>query len=179
MSNLAVVVAELERHAAQAGWDQPSRLYALVPTDELLAAEPGLAETLADRRDGLTAIEQDPLPHDRSLEDVLASAEWPAAVAGVAAVAERVVLPPGADADLPEEPAAAAAYAQNHPDRQEVRIVAAATRSGETFCALRLRSHDEDASVVTGPDLIPGLVDLLHLTLSDVAPDSLSEKEDS
>ena len=44
----------------------------------------------------------------------------------------------------PTTPAAAAAYASEHPDRQEVRIVAAATRTGASYCALRLRAHDED-----------------------------------
>ena len=44
----------------------------------------------------------------------------------------------------------AAAYASEHPDRQEVRIVAAATRAGASYCALRLRAHDEDTSVLTG-----------------------------
>ena len=31
------------------------------------------------------------------------------------------------------------------PDRQEVRMVAGATRAGATYCALRLRAHDDDA----------------------------------
>ncbi len=34
---------ELDRHLGQAGWDQPTRLFALVRTDELAVAEPGLA----------------------------------------------------------------------------------------------------------------------------------------
>ena len=41
---------------------------------------------------------------------------------------------------IPDDPAAAAAYAREHPDRQEVRIVAGATRAGATYCALRLRA---------------------------------------
>jgi hypothetical protein len=164
---LVAVVRELEAHASELGWDQPERIYALVTTAQLAAEEPGLAEALgldaAD--DGLTPIEQEPLAPGQSLEDVLAGIEWPAEVAGVAAVAERLVLPPGADDALPADPSAAQEFAANHPDRQEVRIVAAALRGGESACALRLRSHDADDLVLTGPDLVPGLLEQLHATL--------------
>jgi len=164
---LVAVVRELEAHASELGWDQPERLYALASTAQLVAEEPGLAEALgldaAD--DGLTPIEQEPLAPGQRLEDVLAGIEWPEEVAGVAAVAERLVLPPGADADLPSDPAAAQEYAASHPDRQEVRMVAAALRGGGSACALRLRSHDADDLVLTGPDLVPGLLEQLHATL--------------
>jgi hypothetical protein len=46
-----------------------------------------------------------------------------------------------------------------------VRIVAAVTRSGTSYCALRMRAHDTDDAVLTGPDLVPGLVDLVRATL--------------
>lgn len=164
-TTLPAVVRELEAHAAEGGWDQPARLFALVPTDDLVAAEPGLADLLADKRGGLTAVEQEPLKAEQSLEEVLLSAVWPVGVAGVAAIAERVVLPPQADDEVPTDPAAASAYANEHPDREEVRIVAAATRAGETFCAVRLRSHDDDASVMAGDNLVPGLLDLLQASL--------------
>ncbi|MFL6023917.1 MAG: PPA1309 family protein [Marmoricola sp.] len=167
MSALDAVVRELELHASELGWDQPERIYALATTAQLVAQEPGLAEALgleADE-DGLTPIEQEPLPPGASLEDVLAGIEWPPEVAGVAAVAERLVLPPGADHELPADPAAAQEYAAQHPDRQEVRMVAAALRGGESACALRLRSHDADDLVLTGPDLVPGLLEQLHATL--------------
>jgi hypothetical protein len=52
--------------------------------------------------------------------------------------------------------------------------VAAATRTGASYCALRLRAHDQDESVLTGPDLVPGLLELVHATLHD-RPDGLSE----
>ena len=41
------------------------------------------------------------------------------------------------------------------------------TRAGATYCALRLRAHDDDLSVVTGTDLVPGLLALLRGTLDD------------
>jgi hypothetical protein len=77
------------------------------------------------------------------------------------------VLPPGVDEQIPQDPAGAQEFAREHPDRQEVRIVAGATRAGATYCALRLRAHDDDQSVVTGNDLVPALLELLAATLED------------
>ena len=45
--SLRAAVLEIEAHAAEAGWDQPARLYALVPTADLVVARAG-----AGRRDG-------------------------------------------------------------------------------------------------------------------------------
>jgi hypothetical protein len=162
---LAGAVLEIERHAAEAGWDQPARLFALVPTARLAEREPRLAGSLGDAP--LTSIEQEGLAADRPLEEQLASITWPESVHGCAALVERVVLPPEVEAELPEEPEHAASFAARHPERQEVRIVAAATRTGATYCALRLRAHDDDAAVVTGADLVPGLVALVRTTLDD------------
>lgn len=166
---LKAAVREIEAYAAEAGWDQPARLFALVPTADLLHREPGLAEALGvdagTAPDTLTPVEQEPVPADQQVEDVLAQIMWPAEVFGCAAVVERLVLPPSVDGQLPEEPAAAQAFAAEHPDRQEVRIVAAATRTGSTYCALRLRSHDDDFSVLESRDLVPALLELLSGTL--------------
>ena len=63
---------------------------------------------------------------------------WPTGVTGCAAVVERLVLPPDADDQLPDDPASAQEFAREHPDRQEVRIVAGATRHGATYCAFKL-----------------------------------------
>jgi hypothetical protein len=168
---LAAAVREIETHAAEAGWDQPARLYALVPTADLLAREPALAAAMgldqASAAGSLTPVEQDHTPVDRSLEEVLQSIMWPAEVFGCAAVVERLVLPPDVDDQIPEDPEAAEAFAASHPDRQEVRIVAGATREGATYCALRFRSHDDAASVVESPDLVPGLLELLASTLEN------------
>jgi hypothetical protein len=168
---LASAVREIELHAAEAGWDQPSRLYALVPTSDLLAREPALAAAMgldqASAAGSLTPVEQDHTPVDRSLEEVLERIMWPAEVFGCAAVVERLVLPPDADDKIPDDPEEAEEFAASHPERQEVRIVAAATREGSTYCALRFRSHDDDTSVVESPDLVPALLELLASTLEN------------
>ncbi|MCW2791444.1 MAG: hypothetical protein JWO76_542 [Nocardioides sp.] len=168
---LAAAILEIESHIASGGWDQPARLYALVHTAQLVEREPALAAAMgldaASAEGSLTPIEQDQLTPDRPLESVLESIVWPADVAGCAAVVERLVLPPDADADIPEDPARAEEFAREHPDRQEVRIVAGATRTGSTYCALRLRAHDDDQSVVGGGDLVPGLLALLGATLEE------------
>ena len=70
-------------------------------------------------------------------------------------------------APVPDDPVGAAEFASTHPLRQEVRIVAGATRAGATYCALRMRSHDDDQSVVGGIDLVPELLELLASTLED------------
>ena len=48
-----------------------------------------------------------------------------------------------------------------------MRIVAGVTRAGAAYCALRLREHDDDLSVVAGTDLVPGLLELLRTTLDE------------
>lgn len=170
---LRAAVLELERHASEAGWDQPARLFALVLTEELLANEPGLAEMLevdpdADLTGSITPIEQDELPQEIALEQLLSEMVWPEAVHGTAAIVERLVLPP--TVELPEEEAEAQQIAESHPERQEVRMVAGATRAGTTYCALRVRSHDDELSVIEGPDLVPALLQLLLSTLTPADP---------
>ena len=101
-SPLARAVREIEAHAHEAGWDQPPQLFALVPTDELLAREPALGAQLgidpATAAGSITPVQQEQLPVDRPLEETLAGIMWPEEVAGCAAVMERVALPPEAEA---------------------------------------------------------------------------------
>jgi hypothetical protein len=173
---LAAAVLEIETHISEAGWDQPARLYALVETARLVEHEPALAAAMgldsSAAQGSLTPVEQDQLAPDSPLERVLESVTWPPSVSGCAAVVERLVLPPEVDADIPEDPADAEEFAREHPDRQEVRIVAGATRHAATYCAVRLRAHDDDTSVMGGPDLVPSLLALLRATLEDETDDS-------
>ncbi|SFB09871.1 hypothetical protein SAMN05192575_103351 [Nocardioides alpinus] len=173
---LAAAVLEIEAHVAQAGWDQPARLYALVETAQLVAQEPALAAAMSIDGPGddgsFTSIEQDGLPPGQALEAALHTIVWPPSVSGCAAVIERLVLPPGTDDDIPDDPTAAELFAREHPDRQEVRMVAGVTRAGASYCALRLRAHDDEQSVVNGTELVPGLLELLHATLADSSTDT-------
>ncbi|MGL5809573.1 MAG: PPA1309 family protein [Nocardioides sp.] len=189
-ASLEATVAEIEAHVAASGWDQPPRLYALVPTADLLEREPGLAGALGlspgdARPAGLTPVEQEPEP-GRALEDQLTEISWPSGVAGCVAALERVMLPPEAEVGLPTDSREAASYAARHPLRAEVRLVVGVTRGGAAYCAVRVRDPGGDsggdsagmsaedgadgqdgASVMVGPELVPGLVELLRLTFEE------------
>lgn len=165
---LRLVTLEVEAHVGSDGWDQPARLYALVPTADLVQAEPALAERLTtqleNQPDGFTSIEQEIAP-DRALEELLAEITWPDTVAGCAAVVERLMLPPEAEDDLPDDPVALLEAVASHPDRREVRLIAAVARDGSRHSAVRAR-EPEDAALLEGPDLVPGLLDHLFRTLT-------------
>jgi len=187
-SALSLAVLEIERHVAAGGWDQPPRLYALARTADLLRNEPALAEQFGgtggmtptghvgepgpeDEGDpALTPIEQEPLPADRPLDELLAAIVWPVQVAGCALVVERLTLPPSAESDVPEG-GEVAEWAAAHPDRREVRMAVGVLRDGSRECAVRLRRAEGTAAgdddVLTGPDLVPGLADALQATLQD------------
>ena len=168
-SPLVTSALETERHVARAGWDQPPRLFALVRTAGLLEREPHLQAQLGqgDQEDGFTAIEQEGLPRTSSLESLLAQLAWPEDVDGVALAVERLVVPPEAEHDLPEDPDQAAEALATHPDRRDVRLLVAVLRDGESTCLLRQRDHDTDDKVASGSDIAPGLVQALSATLQD------------
>ncbi|MEO7235944.1 MAG: PPA1309 family protein [Lapillicoccus sp.] len=167
---LSLAALETERHVAAAGWDHAPRLFALVRTSALLEREPHLGAGLsaADRAPGaLTAVEQEGLHRSSSLESVLGRVAWPPEVDGCAFAVERVVVPPEAERDLPDDPDAAVEALSRHPDRRDVRLLAAVLRDGSAVCLLRQRAHDSDDAVATGPDLAPGLVAALRATFED------------
>lgn len=166
--SLHVVAVETERFVAGTGWDQPPRLFALVPTRELTEAAPHLGLADGDQAgDGdLSAVEQEGFEaHD--LQRALAGIAWPQAVAGVALAIERVVVPPEAEQDLPADPDAALAALAAHPGRRDVRILAAVHRDGRSTCVLRQRAYDSDDMVATGRDIAAGLLEALAATLRD------------
>ena len=105
---LAPLVRELEQHAAGSGRDRPAQLFALVQTADLIEREPGLG-ALLEGAGVLTPIEQDDLPGE-GLEEALHQIVWGPEVAGVAAIAERLM-----EGD------------------EEVRVVAAVTRDGGSW----------------------------------------------
>ncbi len=167
---LLTAAVETERHVARSGWDQPPRVFALVRTALLREREPALAGQLgdpgADGR-GYTAIEQEGLPRTADLESMLGRMAWPEDVAGAVIAVERVVVPPEAERDLPADPVAATDQLAAHPDRKDVRLLAACLRDGEQLCLLRQRDHDTDDAVAVGIDIAPGLTHALAATLRD------------
>lgn len=168
-------LVETERHVASAGWEQPPRLFALVRTSRLLEMEPTLEGTLEPADDeALSSIEQEGLEEalglgklgtDAALDTLLASLAWPDEVEGVALAVERLVLPPSAAADLPDDPDALAEAVAAHPDRVEVRLVAGVRRGAPGTCLLRQRDHDSDDKVAIGHDIAPDLLAALSATL--------------
>lgn len=165
---LRAAVVEAERYVGEDGWDQPGRLFALVPTSELLEAEPDLAMELgvhSGTAESLTPVEQEIDVNDRTLEELLGMIAWPPSVVGAMAVVERVVLPPSVESELPDDEERAVAFAAEHAAREDVRIVAGVLRSGAAHCVLRLRSRDSDDNLVHGADLVPRLVAALRETL--------------
>ena len=169
LDDLRAVAREVEDFVSTGGWDQAPQLFALVPTSELLARQPELADQL-DQSAPFTPVAQDAMP-DADLAETLAGIMWPDAVRGCALVQEILVLPPEAEAALPsgagagnsEELRRAAAA---HPRRREARLVAAVLRDGSSTCVLRVRGAHADADeVIESPDLAPNLTRALLTTL--------------
>ncbi|MGI8456675.1 MAG: PPA1309 family protein [Propionibacteriaceae bacterium] len=168
---LVAALIDLERHVGGGGWDQPPRLFALVRTDELVAAEPALAVELGLRSEddgappeGLTGIEQEQFTPTGDVVADLAEVAWPEAVTGCALSLESSFLPAGREADLPADPETAAAVVAAHPDRVDVRLVVGVDRYGHQHGVGRLVSAPED--LLGAPDLVPGLLAALAHTLS-------------
>ncbi|MBD3688930.1 hypothetical protein H8R18_05150 [Nanchangia anserum] len=171
-SALRHCVREIDTYTRTLGWDRPIMLFALVPTAELVGdidvgaeGTDHLTEALARDPESLSAIIQDGLT--ASLEELAATVYFPPAVAGAAIVIERLSLPPEAEADLPEDPAAQADWVAHHPLRQDIRIIAARTRSGEAWAAIRGRGYDDPDALIEGADLAPELTDVLGHMLGD------------
>lgn len=153
------------------GWDQPARLFALVDTAKLRAQEPGLAAQLGldspeSTTAALTPIEQEEIPRGKALDEFLATIAWPDAVAGCAMTVERLMLPPSAEASVPDglSDAQLTKWVARHPDRQEVRMTVAVLRNGARESAVRLREKDSPSEVLTGAGLVPGLAEALAAT---------------
>lgn len=152
VADLPNLLREIDHHVSFAGWDQPARLFALVPNAALIEA--GVAEQDAT---GLGAVEQE-IEATANLEELLESIAWPAEVLGALVVLERIVLPP----EVQDELAALSEVelinaVTNHPKRSDVRLFAAALRSGEHLNAIRQRAHDEPADLAIAENLVPNL----------------------
>ncbi len=161
---LTAALIEVERHVGRLGWDQPARLFALVRTAELMAAEPTLAEHLgAAPADGYTSIEQEEFVAGDDLAQTLARIAWPPTVAGCVLALERLFLPADAEVELPEDPAAAARVVADHPQRLDLRVVVGVTRDGAQHGVARVRGDAQE--LIGGNDLVPALASALSRTL--------------
>lgn len=166
--HLSAAAREVDDFVSTAGWDQPPQLFALVPTTELVEANPELAAQV-DAGAFLTPVAQDQLPGG-DLAEALAGIMWPDVVQGCAVAQEIVVLPPEAEETLPAgektgDTDALRRIAAEHPRRREARLVAAVLRDGTAACVLRLRSDEGPDEVVEHPELAPNLTDALLDTL--------------
>lgn len=157
------LASQLPPEDAEAAAADPDHLL-LVEQDELdeLAAQGGTDDagaTGASRADGPTG----------ALERMLGRLAWPPEVEGVALTVERLVVPPDVEAQAPADPDEAVRWLGRHPRRREVRIAAGVLRDGARACVLRTRgtASDPEESLVTGPDLVPGLTRALAATLED------------
>lgn len=163
---LLASLIEIERYVSGAGWDQPVRLFALVPTAQLIASAPELADQLVvTAEDALSSIEQDDFPTGPDLAASLSRIAWPEQVAGVAIATERSFLPSDVENEIPTDPDAAATFVAEHPRREDVRVVVGVMRSGERSSLVRLASNPDE--LLTGDELVPGLADALAHTLED------------
>lgn len=167
-NNLEALVREVEQHVGNAGWDQPTRLFALIPTAAVIAANPIVAKELGITGDlPLTSVEQE-LDSQTNLEDLLGTIAWPQDVQGAILVLERIVLPPAAESELPTDTESELIdAAATHPERRDVRIVSAVLRSGQNLNALRHRTHDEVTAVAVAPNLVNRLNEALLATFAE------------
>ncbi len=168
---LVAALADIDVHLATGGWDQPTRLYALVKTQELVHAEPGLAQALGlDVRaddESLTPVEQEPPAPGQPLDDWLARIGWSPDVAGCALAQEVFALPPSAESELPGD-VDPIEWVASHPQRREVRMVVGVLRGGPRTSILRVRgTGDTPDDVISGEHLVPRLADALAATFAD------------
>jgi hypothetical protein len=177
-STVAAAAREVEEFVASGGWDQPPQLFALVPTEALLREQPELSGQL-DAASPVTPVAQEALP-DGDLAEALGQIAWPDAVVGCAVAQEIIVLPPSAEAELPDDDAVDVERlrqaAAHHPERTEARLVAAVLRDGPGTCVMRLRGYttggagddlsDRVDEIVEHPELAPNLLDALRATLA-------------
>lgn len=181
-------IREVAEFADAEGWDRPPQMFALVPTADLVAAEPALQDQLDDGAE-LTPIAQEPFPDDvageLALDEFLATTSWPEAVRGCVLVQQIVVLPPDAEQTLDEaiEPLladreaadrAARDAAITHPGRRDARLFAGVLRDGVSLSLLQIRPEEDeedlfgnDIDLRTAPNLAPNLLQALAHTLEN------------
>ncbi|WP_040811705.1 PPA1309 family protein [Nocardia concava] len=183
-------IREVAEYVDGEGWDRPPQMFALVPTADLVAAEPGLLDQL-DAHNALTPIAQEPFPDDiageadaRALDEFLGTTSWPASVEGCVLAQQIVVLPPTAEQTLDDAIAplladrdaadqAGRQAALTHADRRDARLFVGVLRDGTSLSLLQVRpAEDEedpfgDLELRTAPNLATNLVEALLHTLEN------------
>ena len=165
-ADLLQVAQETEQHVAADGWDQRERVFALVPTADLVAAEPSLADALAGAG-RYSSIEQE-LPEGVELEEYLGRLAWPRSVTGCALAVERLRAAPAAEgetADELDDTASEGGAGDTAPGTEPVRLVVVATREGERFTLVRFAAHDSNDAVAVGAEVGTDLQAALATTL--------------
>ncbi len=159
------VLVDVETHVGRSGWDQPAKLFALVESARLVASEPQLAEQVTGtlRPGALSAVEQDGFQLGSDLPATFGAIQWGPEVAGCALAVERAMVPADVEPDLPSDPAVAAQVVAKHPRRMDLRIVAGVLRNGSRHAVARLADRPEE--LLSGANLVPGLLSVLELTL--------------
>lgn len=165
---LIAALIEVERHVGRFGWDQPARLFALVPTAELITAEPSLAAHLGpgaeQAPDGAySSIEQEDFRSGDDLVTTLNRLTWPETVHGCVLSLERTFLPPRYEDEIPDDPNEAERFVNAHEHRQDMRVVVGVLRSGESHGVARVKSEPNE--LLGGPELAPGIARTLANTL--------------
>ncbi|WP_374929082.1 PPA1309 family protein [Kytococcus sedentarius] len=166
-ADLLQVAQETEQHVAAGGWAQRERVFALVPTADLVAAEPSLAEALSGAG-RYSSIEQE-LPEGVDLAEYLGQLAWPRSVTGCALAVERLRAAPGAGGGGGVAGGAGvgpdSGFAGADQEVEPVRLLVVATRDGERFTLVRLAAHDSDDAVAVGPAVGTDLQEALAATL--------------
>ncbi|MFE3028653.1 PPA1309 family protein [Nocardia tengchongensis] len=183
-------IREVAEYVDGEGWDRPPQMFALVPTADLVAAEPALLDQL-DEKDALTPIAQEPFPEDimgeadaMALDEFLGTTSWPVSVEGCVLVQQIVVLPPTAEQSLDEAIAplladrdaadqAGRQAALTHAERRDARLFVGVLRDGTSLSLLQVRPGEDeedpfgDLELRTAPNLAPNLVEALRHTLEN------------
>ena len=167
MSEIEQAVNEIEAYVAADGWDGPVRVFSLVDAETAMSVNSALAAELPADAAGLLSIEQEGLPSSDSIDELLGRLAWPDAVDGAAISLERVTLPPEAEAEIPDDTEEARRFVAADPRREDIRMVVGVLRNGESWCTIRLRSHDSQAEAISGADLVPEMIEALLATFAD------------
>ena len=156
MSEIEQAVKEIEAYVAADGWDGPVRVFSLVDAATAMSVNSALAAELPADATGLLSI-----------DELLGRLAWPDAVDGAAISLERVTLPPEAEAEIPDDAEEARRFVAADPRREDIRMVVGVLRNGESWCTIRLRSHDSQAEAISGADLVPEMIEALLATFAD------------